>query len=397
MGTKVLAIIYSSYVISGFFVPPALINTLGCKWTLTLSMACYIMYMAAHFHASWALFIPAAVILGAGAAPLWTAKSHYLNMLAHEYARKKGVTNDSAVNLFFGVFYLFKTSSSVWGNIISSQVLTPSDSNFSVSPLSTEEQMLCGRSFCPQMHSSNNSNLERPPNSQLFMLAGVYTSCACIAVLMAAFLLEQLPAKVTERQTGCLKNSCKSRLLVATLVQLKDRRQLLLLPLTVYCGLHQAFFASDYTQAFITCPFGNWWVGYAVVCFGVTSSLGSLLFGKLAQFVGRVPFVTLGAGINIALFITFLTTSTTQEHLYLYLFYAGFWGVADAIWKTQVNGFYGIIFKENSEAAFANNVLWQSVGFILACSYQSECCLAVKVYILLAYLCLGMAGYYTVE
>ena len=45
-------------------------------------MACYITFMAAHFYAGWSLFIPAAVIVGMGAAPLWTAKSHYVNTVS---------------------------------------------------------------------------------------------------------------------------------------------------------------------------------------------------------------------------------------------------------------------------------------------------------------------------
>ena len=58
-----------------------LVLFVGCKWTLTIAMACYIAFMAAHFYATWELFIPAAVILGLGAAPLWTAKCTYLNIV----------------------------------------------------------------------------------------------------------------------------------------------------------------------------------------------------------------------------------------------------------------------------------------------------------------------------
>lgn len=41
-------------------------------------MACYIMFMAAHFYASWGLFIPAAIVVGIGASSLWTSKCTYL-------------------------------------------------------------------------------------------------------------------------------------------------------------------------------------------------------------------------------------------------------------------------------------------------------------------------------
>jgi len=48
-------------------------------------MGCYIMYMAAHFYARWELFVPAAVIVGMGAAPLWASKSHYLNLVGRPW------------------------------------------------------------------------------------------------------------------------------------------------------------------------------------------------------------------------------------------------------------------------------------------------------------------------
>lgn len=54
---------------------------LGCKFSLAAAMTCYILYMIAHFYATWGLFVPAAVILGLGAAPLWTAKGQYLNLV----------------------------------------------------------------------------------------------------------------------------------------------------------------------------------------------------------------------------------------------------------------------------------------------------------------------------
>lgn len=54
----------------------------GCKFSLAAAMACYILYMVAHFYATWGLFIPAGVLLGLGASTLWTAKGQYLNLVS---------------------------------------------------------------------------------------------------------------------------------------------------------------------------------------------------------------------------------------------------------------------------------------------------------------------------
>ena len=45
---------------------------------------------------------------------------------------------------------------------------------------------------------------------------------------------------------------------------------------------------------------------------------------------------------------------------------AAFWGIADAIWQTQINALYGNIFVSDEEAAFSNYRLWESLGFLVA-------------------------------
>ena len=37
---------------------------------------------------------------------------------------------------------------------------------------------------------------------------------------------------------------------------------------------------------------------------------------------------------------------------------AALWGTADAIWQTQINALYGVLFKSDEEAAFSNYRLW---------------------------------------
>ena len=58
---------------------------------------------------------------------------------------------------------------------------------------------------------------------------------------------------------------------------------------------------------------------------------------------------------------------------------------------------YGILFEKNEEAAFSNYRLWESMGFIFAYILQNTVCIHVKLWILLAVLTVGMAGYIAVE
>ena len=70
-----------------------------------------------------------------------------------------------------------------------------------------------------------------------------------------------------------------------------------------------------------------------------------------------------------------------------------FWGVADAVWQTQLNALYGVVFLANQEAAFSNYRLWESVGFVISFAYQGSVCVEPKIWVTLAMLLLGMAAY----
>ena len=54
---------------------------------------------------------------------------------------------------------------------------------------------------------------------------------------------------------------------------------------------------------------------------------------------------------------------------------------------------YGCLFHESQEAAFANYRLFESVGFVMAFGYAAALSTASKLYIVLAFLLLGMIGY----
>ena len=59
LGTASLSVIYGSGVVAGLLLPPFIINLLGCKWTLAVSMVCYIVFMAANMYAVWPTMMPA--------------------------------------------------------------------------------------------------------------------------------------------------------------------------------------------------------------------------------------------------------------------------------------------------------------------------------------------------
>ena len=74
----------------------------------------------------------------------------------------------------------------------------------------------------------------------------------------------------------------KQLLITATVRQMSNREQLLLIPLTLWCGVEQGFFGADFTavtilslqflatcgQAFVTCTYGVHTVGLVLVFSG---------------------------------------------------------------------------------------------------------------------------------
>ena len=64
---------------------------------------------------------------------------------------------------------------------------------------------------------------------------------------------------------------------------------------------------------------------------------------------------------------------------------------------TFIPALYGTLFPNESEAAFSNYRLWESVGYIMAYAYSSHICTVTKLYILFSFLLGGMALYGVVE
>ena len=120
LGTVSLSAIYAALVLSCIFVPTFLIKRLTVKWTLCVSMLCYAPYIAAQFYPRFYTLVPAGVLLGLGAAPMWAAKATYLTQVGAVYAKLTDQAVDGIIVRFFGFFFLAWQTAELWGNLISS-------------------------------------------------------------------------------------------------------------------------------------------------------------------------------------------------------------------------------------------------------------------------------------
>lgn len=144
MGTVSLSAIYAALVVSCIFLPTLIIRKLTVKWTLVFSMLCYAPYIAfqlfpKYVHNSLTNFlcltkdssinliccrfytlVPAGILVGLGAAPMWASKATYLTQVGQVYAKITEQAVDAIIVRFFGFFFLAWQTAELWGNLISS-------------------------------------------------------------------------------------------------------------------------------------------------------------------------------------------------------------------------------------------------------------------------------------
>ncbi|XP_050311698.1 UNC93-like protein isoform X2 [Anthonomus grandis grandis] len=392
LGTLSLSSIFAALVVSCIFVPSFLIKRLTVKWTLCISMLCYAPYIASQFYPKFYTLIPCGIIVGIGAAPMWASKATYLTQVAGVYAKLTDQAVDAIIVRFFGFFFLAWQTAELWGNLISSLVLSNPHGSDSGHPTDYSK---CGANFCSSI--SNSEGDEGVAKNELYTIMGIYLACIIVAVILIVLLVDPLSRYGEKQRRNSAADLTGIQLLSATFIQLKKPYQQLLIPITIYIGVEQAFIAADFTQSYVSCALGVQNVGFVMICFGVVNAICSLLFGSVMKYVGRVPIIILGVSVHAGIQIFLLLWGPHPTNPLLFFMASGLWGVGDAVWQTQINGLYGALFRRNKEAAFSNYRLWESVGFVVAFAYSTQLCTRVKLYVQLAILLIGFLLYCAVE
>jgi len=322
---------------------------------------------------------------------MWSAKCTYLTQAGPVYAELTDETSDVVITRFFGIFFLFFQSSQVAGNLISSTVLSRS----APPPRTDEELALCGSEFCPNSLSDNSSLLNRPGNTEIYTMSSIYLGMALLSSIIIASLVDPITRFVSEPSKK--KEASGFQLLIATFRHMKKPYQLLLIPLTIFSGVEQGYIGADFTAAYVSCGLGVHMVGYVMICFGACDALCSIAFTPAVKKFGRVPVFTLAALLNLASIVVMFLWSPHPDTTFVFFLIPALWGIADAVWQTQINALYGVVFPGASEAGFSNYRLWESLGFIINYATHGELCNTSKLYIVVGFLVAGMVGYYVVE
>ncbi|XP_063044373.1 protein unc-93 homolog A-like [Engraulis encrasicolus] len=391
LGVASLSVIYGSLLLSAILLPPLLIKTLGCKWTIVASMACYLTYSFGNLYSGWESLIPTSAVLGLAGGPLWSAKCTYLTLSAQRQAQEEEGQAQDLLSQYFGIFFAMFQSSAIWGNLLSSLIFSQ---DTHVADISEEALQYCGVGLCAD-ELIQSGNATRPEQKLVYTLMGCYIGMGLVAMASVAIFLDNIDGDVAKEFRGSGQSLCSTAM--ATVRLLSDRKLQLLVPMTIYSGLEQSFLWAEFTKNYVTCALGIHVIGFSMICFGACNSVSSFLCGKIAPLTGRMVMFGLAALTNFCCIMGLLFWRPHPDHFAVFFLVAGLWGMADGILQTQINATYGVLFPDHKEAAFANIRLWESAGFLLAFGYSSHLCLSTKTYLLLSALGLSLLTYPLLE
>lgn len=191
------------------------------------------------------------------------------------------------------------------GNLISSFVLTDI---FGITHIHGDiVDTTCGHGFIDNISMLSEqaiANLQRPPNEAFLSIVTINLCCSLIALLIIVLFLNALKRDETAKTKA---PHFTLDVLKLTWKNLRRPKPLLLVPLTVFNGIEQAFAAGLYTKAYVGCGLGISHIGYVMTAFGVADAICSLVFGPLIKLFGRMPLFIFGAVINILVILVHIS------------------------------------------------------------------------------------------
>ncbi|KAJ8722223.1 hypothetical protein PYW08_004625 [Mythimna loreyi] len=395
LGTASLAAVYAGLIFSNIFLPVVVIKWLGTKWAISLSFITYMPYIAAQLYPTFYTMIPAGLIVGLGGGPLWCAKCTYLSVVSEAHSQISKISAEALLTRFLGLFFMIFQMNQVWGNLISSLVLSSGNNTAAVTSVNeTMIPILCGANFLPSADAGEA--LPPQPPEKIQMISGIYLACMAGAALIVAVGVDSMK-RYDSGRAGSGGGTSGMALLAVTLKLLIEPTQLLLVIINIFIGLQQAFFGADFTAAFVSCAVGTGSVGFVMMTYGLSDAIGCVFTGYLAKLTGRIPLICGATIVQAALFSAVLTWRPHAGEGYVLYIIAVLWGLCDSIWIVQINAYYGILFPGREEAAFSNFRLWESVGYIIAYVLSPYLRTSAKTYLIFGMMIIGVICYFIVE
>jgi len=364
-----LAVIYAVFATTNWVAPSAL-HVMGAKLTMLCGAITYVAFVASFlWPATWLLYVMS-VLVGAGAALIWTAQGNYLTL----------VSSQATMSRNSGVFWAMLQCSMVWGNIFVFFKFRGQDT----------------------------------VDAETRMVVFVALTAVCgIGTLLMVFL----PAPPAP--SGSVTPSSPSQELIKSARLFKTKQMLLLSVTFLYTGFELSFFSGVYSSSLsftMRFPDPKMLVGLSGIAIGCGEILGGAVFGIFAARTvryGRDPIVILGFLTHIVCFfliflnvpnsaplgethdLTFMANGNPSVAVALLCsFMLGF---GDACFNTQIYAILGSVYSDNSGPAFALFKFTQSISAALCFFYSSLMPLHYHLLILVVFCCAGTLCFCVVE
>ncbi|XP_046545756.1 protein unc-93 homolog A-like [Haliotis rubra] len=382
LGVVSLACLYGTIILSGILTPP-FIRLVGPKWTLVVAWVCHSVYTASNFYPTWATLIPASVVLGAIAGPMWTAQGLYITTNGERISKTTGQKLHSILSKLNGAFFMCYESTQITGNLISSLVLKQG------SYADTNTTTWCGADNCPT--AGNGTEIAEPEPQIVNILLGVFLVCDLIGLALTVCLLP--PLHNTQPEGKSIEQPGLGETLVSWCTALSDPKLICLVPFFLSCAMSQGILFADFTKAFISCSLGVSMVGFIMAAHGAITSVIAIISSQIARYTGRYGLFAIAFTCNISMVLTLLLWKPQSDNIAPFFAIPIIWGVAVGIFHAQFNSLVGMLFPEKKPSAFANYHTWNAIGYTITFAYGGVLCVRTKLYVCLGAVVFGILGY----
>ncbi|KAJ4704708.1 UNC93-like protein 3 [Melia azedarach] len=364
LGTISLGILYLSFTCFSL-IASLVVRVLGSKNALILGTTGYWLFVAANLVPSWYTMVPASFYLGFAASIIWVGEGTYLTSAALSHASNRNLPEATVIGSFNGEFWGFFASHQFVGNLISLAVLRDNKEGSTSGTTLLFIVFLCsmtlGTILMCFLHKEDGKGEKGPVDSSVNFYSHILSLLKSITTLLL------------------------------------DIRMLLIIPLIAYSGLQQAFVWAEFTNKIVTPALGVSGVGGAMAVYGAFDAICSLAAGRLTSGLSSITFIVSGglvvqAIVFLWVLLKYSLTSGVLGTLYPLLM-AALLGIGDGVLNTQLSALLGLLFKHDTEGAFAQLKVWQSASIAVVFFIYPYISLEAMLIIMLTGIFVSLVGF----
>ncbi|CAF1559746.1 unnamed protein product, partial [Didymodactylos carnosus] len=228
-GAVALFIVYGVFSLSNLLLSSYLTQIFGLKLTLFLSSLTYVSFVAMNISYNKYALYTASALLGLGAALIWTAQGSYVLILAREHETLNMMGISSQLGYFNGLFNSIFAMNQTLGNVIAALLF-----------------------------------YYKVKESRIFIVMSVVGALGSLSILFLKNVKQEQKEK---------------RSVLSSVSLLINPRMLFIMPIICYVGLSWTYIYGSIPPLILN----NSLKFFAFVCFGLTSALSSIFFGKLSD------------------------------------------------------------------------------------------------------------------